>query len=122
GRTMRTDSVIMQLMHPSRLFIATAAALLLHAPLFAQPAPAPESAFTPLFNGRDLTGWYGLPEVDPNKLSAEERARLRREHDEAFRRHWRAENGELVNDRHGPVAATERERRVIGLRRDCRTV
>src|SRR5690606_36415744 len=119
---MRTDSVIMQLMHPSRLFIATAAALLLHAPLFAQPAPAPESAFTPLFNGRDLTGWYGLPEVDPNKLSAEERARLRREHDEAFRRHWRAENGELVNDGQGPYATTERDYGDIELRLEYRTV
>ncbi|HEX7086815.1 MAG TPA: DUF1080 domain-containing protein [Vicinamibacterales bacterium] len=112
-------------MHPSRLFIVTAAALLLHAPLFAQPAPAPESAFTPLFNGRDFTGWYGLPHTDPATLaamSAEERARKRAEDDQAFRQHWRVENGELVNDGNGPYATTERDYGDIELRLEYKTV
>ncbi len=115
----------MQFMHASRLFIVTVAALLLHAPLFAQPAAAPDSAFTPLFNGRDLTGWYGLPHTDPATLaamSAQERARKRAEDDKAFRQHWRVENGALVNDGNGPYATTERDYGDIELRLEYRTV
>ena len=103
----------------------TAAAFVLHGPASAQPVPAPESAFTSIFNGRDLTGWYGLPHTNPYELaamSADERARTRAADDAAFRRHWRAGNGELVNDGNGPYATTERDYGDIELRLEYRTV
>src|SRR5262249_25138298 len=32
--------------------------------------PQPPKGFTPLFNGKDLTGWHGMPHFDPYKLDA----------------------------------------------------
>ena len=64
-----------------------------------QAQPQPPDGFTALFNGRDLSGWYGLEHFDPRRLRAmsdEERAAKRRGNDEPFRAHWRVENGELV--------------------------
>jgi hypothetical protein len=115
----------MQPMRASRLFLTIAAALVLHAPAFAQPAPAPESAFRSIFNGTDLTGWYGLPHTDPYELgalSAGERARKRAADDPVFRRHWRVESGALVNDGNGPYATSERDYGDIELRLEYRTV
>ena len=72
----------------------------------------PPEGFTALFNGTDLSGWYGLGHFDPRKLSAmsdQERA-AKREADMAdVREHWRVENGELVNDGHGVYLTTDRE-------------
>ncbi len=70
----------------------------------------PPQGFTALFNGKDLTGWWGLPHFDPHKLqamTADEREELKQKHDQAFRKHWRVENGELVNDGNGPFATTD---------------
>lgn len=89
------------------------------------PVAGPPAGFVALFNGRDLTGWYGLPQIDPAKLaamSADERARKRAADDMAFRAHWRVENGELVNDGNGPFATTERDYGDIELRLEYRTV
>jgi hypothetical protein len=88
----------------------------------AQNAPA---GFTAIFNGKDLAGWYGLPHTDPRalaKLTADERAKKRAADDEAFRAHWRVENGELVNDGDGPFATTDRDFGDIELRLEYRTV
>ena len=89
------------------------------------PLADPPAGFTALFNGRDLTGWYGLPHTDPGKLaamSADERAAKRAAVDAAFRQHWRVENGELVNDGEGPYATTEKDYGDIELRLEYRTV
>src|SRR5947209_16640284 len=32
--------------------------------------PQPPKGFTALFNGKDLTGWHGMPHFDPYKLAA----------------------------------------------------
>ncbi len=87
--------------------------------------PAPPPGFTAIFNGRDLNGWYGLPQIDPAKLaamSADERAQKRAADDVEFRRHWSVENGELVNDGQGPFATTDRDHGDIELRLEYRTV
>ena len=84
-----------------------------------------EPAFTAIFNGTDLTGWYGLPHTDPRKLaemSAEERAKKKSADEVEFRKHWRVENGELVNDGHGSYATTARDYGDIELRLEYRTV
>ena len=91
----------------------------------AEAQSAPPAGFTAIFNGKDLTGWYGLPHTDPRelaKLSADARAGRRAADDAAFRKHWRVENGELVNDGDGPFATTERAFGDIELRLEYRTV
>lgn len=88
-------------------------------------AAEPPAGFVALFNGSDLTGWYGLPQIDPAALaamSANERAQKRAADDVAFRAHWRVENGELVNDGNGPFATTARDYGDIDLRLEYRTV
>ncbi|MFG0335872.1 MAG: DUF1080 domain-containing protein, partial [Maioricimonas sp. JB049] len=70
----------------------------------AEPATNPPDGFEPLFNGRDLTGWHGMPHFDPRKLDAmteEERQAKIDEWTADAKEHWSVENGELVNDGHG---------------------
>jgi hypothetical protein len=105
-----------------RLSFILLASLALSSPAEAQSAPA---GYTALFNGKDLTGWYGLPHTDPRelaKMTADERAKKRAADDAAFRKHWRVENGELVNDGDGPFATTERDFGDIELTLEYRTV
>jgi hypothetical protein len=76
----------------------------------AQTAPPP--GFTPLFNGKDLTGFRGGDTFDHRKLMAmpeAERAAKIAEWTKTMREHWSAQNGELVNDGKGAYATTERE-------------
>jgi hypothetical protein len=81
----------------------------------AGPAPAadtqPPNGFTALFNGKDLSGWHGM-DFDPYKLAAmpeaERRARLDKWTEDA-KKHWRVENGELVNDGHGAYLTTDKD-------------
>jgi hypothetical protein len=89
------------------------------------PAVDPPAGFVALFNGRDLAGWYGLPQIDPAKLgalSADERAQKRAADAVEFTKHWSVENGELVNDGNGPFATTDRDYGDIDLRLEYRTV
>lgn len=85
----------------------------------------PPSGFVALFNGKDLTGWYGLDHFDPRKLWAmtpDEVARKRQTDMESFKAHWTVENGELVNDGQGLYATTEKEFSDIELLIDYKTV
>ncbi len=87
--------------------------------------PAPPPGFISLFNGKDLTGWYGMGHFDPRKLwamSPEERATKREADMAEFKAHWHVENGELVNDGNGPYATTEKEFGDIELLIDYKTV
>lgn len=71
-------------------------------------APA---GFTPLFNGKDLTGWYGL-NADPRKIfnmSEQDRAKFRQDSMPDVRKHWTVEGDELVNDGHGAYLTTEKD-------------
>lgn len=89
------------------LFAGLVAAASLNGAWSAEPMP-PEG-FRALFNGTDLTGWYGLNPHSVAKLTGEERdASLAKQRAE-FADHWRVEDGELVNDGHGPYATTEEE-------------
>lgn len=91
----------------------------------AQEQNQPPEGFVALFNGQDLSGWYGLGHFDPRKLWAmtdQERA-AKREADLAdARAHWTVENGELVNDGHGVYLTTGREFRDFELWIDYKTV
>jgi hypothetical protein len=85
----------------------------------------PPPGFTPLFNGRDLTGWRGGDTYDPRKWSAlpeAERAALEAEWTADMRTHWRVEGDELVNDGAGKYATTTRDYGDFELLVDYRTV
>ena len=69
--------------------------------------PKPPAGFRPLFNGRDLTGWHGLNPHNVGALTGEQKeANLAKQRAE-FSKNWTVENGELVNDGHGPYATTD---------------
>ena len=72
----------------------------------------PPPGFRALFNGKDLSGWYGASTEDPRKaaaLSAEERAEVRKKSLTDVNQHWTVQNGELVNDGHGLYLTTNED-------------
>jgi hypothetical protein len=90
------------------MVVASAGALLCEAAHAAQPP----SGFSALFNGRDLTGWHGLATQDPRKfaaLSAEEKARLIAEGALDQKKHWRVEDGVIVNDGQGAYLTSDKD-------------
>jgi hypothetical protein len=60
----------------------------------------PPQGFTALFNGNDLTGWKPAKTADPRKGELQV--------DEASFKHWKVENGEIVNDGHGAYLTTDK--------------
>lgn len=104
--------------------LALALNLLLVLALHAQE-PRPPKGFTSLFNGKDLTGWHGMPHFDPYKLekmSEQDRQRLIAKWTEDAKKHWRVESGELINDGHGAYLTTDREYGDIELWIEYKTV
>src|SRR5687767_5340435 len=90
--------------------LCTIALALVQSSSLAAEVKAP-AGFTPLFNGKDLTGWYGL-NADPRtifKMSDQERAAFREKSMEDVRKHWTVEGDELVNDGHGAYLTTEKD-------------
>lgn len=71
--------------------------------------PQPPEGFRAIFNGQDLTGWYGLNPHQAARLTGEKKEANLAQQRAEFAEHWRVENGELVNDGHGPYATTEEE-------------
>lgn len=65
--------------------------------------------FRAIFNGKDLTGWYGLNPHNVVKLEGDKRTEDLARQREDFAKFWTVENGELVNDGHGPYATTDEE-------------
>src|SRR5258705_2263284 len=90
--------------------------------LAAQNAPP---GLVELWNGRDLAGWHGQREADPDKLAAmpaAELSKLLAEDAAGAASHWRVEDGAIVNDGQGPFLTTDRDYRDIELQLDRRTV
>jgi len=103
---------------------AIVAALLLSVVTPATAAEPPEG-FRPLFNGRDLEGWHGMPHFDPRdlaKMPEDARAKQIAEWTEDARKHWTVENEELINDGHGAYLATDQEFTDYELLIDYKTV
>lgn len=116
--------------HPRRLprfFSATRAGLLaaLLMPALGTLAATPPTGFESPFNGRDLSGWWGLDTEDPAKwkaLPAEALARKKSASLENIRKHWRVEGDELINDGEGLYLTTEKEYGDFELQLEYRTV
>ena len=97
------------------------AVTLLATPLFAAD-PAPPEGFRALFNGKDLTGWYGLNPHSVVKLQGEKKEAALKKMREEFAEHWHVENGELVNVGTGPYATTNEDLGDIELHIEYKTV
>ena len=83
----------------------------------------PPAGFTTLFNGKDLSGWYGLvtkDRADFLKMSPEEQAAYKKKSVEGglpegkqgpdhINAHWKVENGEIVNDGKGLYLTTDKD-------------
>lgn len=100
--------------------------LMVPAAVAAEPASGEvPPGFKALFNGRDLSGWYGMISVSPEAIAAlsdeERESRKAKETAEALR-HWTVEDGVIVNDGHGPYLTTEQDFGDIELMIDYRTV
>jgi Domain of Unknown Function (DUF1080) len=86
------------------------------------PSNQPPAGFTALFNGTDLSGWYGWGTKDPTLLSAmaaADRATYKtqstegglpgKEATEHLKAHWKVEGGELINDGKGLYATSDKD-------------
>ncbi len=85
----------------------------------------PPEGFTAIFNGKDLTGWHGMPHFDPRKLAAmgeEERANQIASWTDDAKQHWSVDGYELVNDGHGAYLTTDKDYGDIELLIDYKTV
>ncbi len=85
----------------------------------------PPAGFTAAFNGQDLSGWYGMESVSPAAIAAltpEQRAGKKAADTAEAVKHWRVENGELINDGFGPYLTTEKDYGDIELIIDYKTV
>ena len=80
-----------------------------------RPDNTPPKGFVALFNGKDLSGWKGLPKPpldNPFKRQAappEELKKAQAAADERMRRHWKVVDGTLVFDGRGDSLCTVRE-------------
>ena len=96
----------------------------LHRTALADDAEAP-AGFQAIFNGKDLSDWHGRPHYSPTKLAAlsgVERRKLLDNWDKEAQKHWRVEDGELVNDGKGPYLTTDRDYGDIELLLEYKTV
>src|SRR5689334_11430950 len=88
-------------------------------------AGKPPAGFKALFNGKDLTGWWGAETEDPRKYMALPPEEFQKKHDQSLediRQHWRAENNELINDGKGLYLTTDKFYGDFELLVDYRTV
>ncbi len=68
--------------------------------------------FTTLFNGSDLTGWHGLKTMDPRQfdaMAADEKKKVLDESVEDMKKHWRVQDGVIVNDGQGVYLTTDKD-------------
>ncbi|MCO8121071.1 DUF1080 domain-containing protein [Stieleria sp. TO1_6] len=108
---------------PARLAVRLLVLAVALAPLMPAAAQSdPPKGFEAIFNGQDLTGWHGLNPHLVVKLPEEKREANRKQQRAEFADHWRVENGELVNDGHGPYATTDQEYGNIELMLEYKTV
>ncbi|MCB1225713.1 MAG: DUF1080 domain-containing protein, partial [Verrucomicrobiales bacterium] len=105
--------------------ILTLTSLLAAAALTHAEDNVPPEGFTALFNGKDLSGFYGWNTRDPQELEAmtpAEQADYKKksieggltdakgnDKGEHLKAHWHVENGELVNDGKGLYATTDKD-------------
>jgi hypothetical protein len=91
--------------------LAIAAALAARSAHAEPSAPLPPG-FVPLFNGKDLTGWHGVATMDPRKFEAldlEKKSALLNKGAQDLKKHWRVQDGIIVNDGQGAYLTTDKD-------------
>jgi len=86
---------------------------------------SPPEGFTALFNGKDLTGWWGLSTENPAKwmaLPSENFEKKKKKSIADINQHWSVEGDELVNDGKGLFLTTDKNYGDFELRLDYKTV
>ncbi|TWT57561.1 hypothetical protein KOR42_09220 [Thalassoglobus neptunius] len=86
---------------------------------------AAEDGYRPLFNGKDFTGWHGMPHFNPDQLEAMPEAEREAKLDEwnqSVSEHWRVVDGAIINDGHGAYLTTDDSFRDFELLIDYKTV
>lgn len=84
---------------------------LLIATTAAAAVPAAPPGFTALFNGQNLSGWWGEKTTNPRTylaLTPEALEQRKAASQPDIASHWRVENGELVNDGNGLYLTTDK--------------
>jgi hypothetical protein len=85
----------------------------------------PPKGFKALFNGKNLSGWYGWSTKNPEDLwsmSADDQAAYKKKSLEDVNQHWSVQDGILVNDGHGLYLTSEEEFSNFELLIDYKTV
>jgi len=85
----------------------------------------PPQGFKAIFNGKDLSGWWGLKTEDPAKWMALAPAELEKKKKASLddiKKHWRVEKGILVNDGKGLYLSTVKNYKDFELLVDYKTV
>ncbi len=85
----------------------------------------PPAGYQAIFNGQDLSGWWGATTEDPRKYLALSPEDFKQKHDASLpdiQAHWRVENEELINDGKGLYLTTDKNYRDFELLLDYRTV
>jgi hypothetical protein len=104
---------------PAMLFLFLASAAI------SAHADEPPAGFKKLFNGKDLSGWHGMPDFDPYALKAMPDAQRKKLLDQwmaTVKKHWRVESDELVNDGEGAFLTTDKDFGDIELLVEYKTV
>jgi hypothetical protein len=88
-------------------------------------SPNPPLGFTPLWNGKDLSGWWGATTEDPRnftKLSPEDFKKKQSASLKDIHENWSISNGELINQGNGLFLTTEKFYANFELLLDYKTV
>ena len=86
---------------------------------------AGDQSLDSIFNGKDLSGWYGMKTMDPRKMDSlpdDQLEKIKADLKSETEKHWTVENGELVNDGAGPYLTTETEYSDFELKLEYKTV
>ncbi len=87
--------------------------------------PQPPAGFTAIFNGKDLTGWWGEETTDPRSYLSLSAADFKKKRDATqanIHQHWTVKDGELINDGNGLYLTTDKNYRDFELLIDYKTV
>lgn len=101
----------MKLQAPLSLFVAFNCLTLAHPARAADKNNVPPSGFTALWNGKDLSGWWGADTEDPRKYMALSETEFKTKHDatlDDIAAHWSVQADELVNDGKGLFLTSDR--------------
>jgi hypothetical protein len=91
------------------------------APERARTDSSGDEGFVTLFNGKDLTGWHGVKTMDPRKFAAmseDAKAEALEKGAEDVKKHWRVEDGIIVNDGQGAYLTTDKDYGDVELKVD----